>query len=140
MRKGVQWSIYCVGSAKAMAHSERFTGTDHWQHFAVQFKIPVENCAVQMLRLELAGRSALDFEAKGAIWFDDLSIARQTYRPIPPVTPDSAPIRQIVARPPSCVYNPPAISNSILHLCRFVGKGTKAIHEIDHRIASSARW
>jgi hypothetical protein len=31
-----------------------------------------------MLRLELAGRSALDYEAKGAIWFDEMSIARQT--------------------------------------------------------------
>jgi tetratricopeptide (TPR) repeat protein len=75
--EGIQWSVYCVGNAKAIAHSERFTGTDHWQHFTAQFKIPVQDCAVQMLRLELAGRSALDYEAKGAIWFDDLSIARQ---------------------------------------------------------------
>ena len=75
--EGVHWSIYCVGSATALAHSERFNGTDHWQHFASQFQIPPRDCAVQMLRLELAGRSALDYEAKGAIWFDDLSIARQ---------------------------------------------------------------
>ena len=75
--EGLQWSIYCVGEPQPIAHSERFTGTDHWQHFTVQFKIPAQNCAVQMLRLELAGRSALDYEAKGAVWFDDLSIARQ---------------------------------------------------------------
>lgn len=75
--EGVHWSIYCAGSATALAHSERFNGTDHWQHFASQFQIPPRDCAVQMLRLELAGRSALDYEAKGAIWFDDLSIARQ---------------------------------------------------------------
>jgi tetratricopeptide (TPR) repeat protein len=75
--EGIQWSIYCVGNTKAIAHSERFTGTDHWQHFTAQLQIPVQDCSVQMLRLELAGRSALDFEAKGAIWFDDLSIARQ---------------------------------------------------------------
>lgn len=75
--EGVQWSIYCVGTATALAHSERFNGTDHWQHFASQFQIPSQDCAVQMLRLELAGRSALDYEAKGAIWFDDLSITRQ---------------------------------------------------------------
>lgn len=75
--EGIQWSIYCVGNAKALAHSERFTGTDHWQHFTAQLQIPAQDCAVQMLRLELAGRSALDYEAKGAIWFDDLSIARQ---------------------------------------------------------------
>jgi tetratricopeptide (TPR) repeat protein len=75
--EGIQWSVYCVGNAKAIAHSERFTGTDHWQHFTAQIQVPVQDCSVQMLRLELAGRSALDFEAKGAIWFDDLSIARQ---------------------------------------------------------------
>lgn len=75
--EGIQWSIYCVGNAKALAHSERFTGTDHWQHFSAQLQIQAQDCAVQMLRLELAGRSALDYEAKGAIWFDDLSIARQ---------------------------------------------------------------
>lgn len=75
--EGLQWSIYCVGSNKALAHSERFAGTDHWQHFTSQFKIPAKDCAVQMLRLELAGRSALDFEAKGVVWFDDLSISRQ---------------------------------------------------------------
>jgi tetratricopeptide (TPR) repeat protein len=75
--EGMQWSIYCVGTAKTLAHSERFNGTDHWQHFATQFQVPAQDCAVQMLRLELAGRSALDYEAKGAIWFDDLSIARQ---------------------------------------------------------------
>ena len=75
--EGIQWSIYCVGNAKATAHSERFTGTDHWQHFTAQFQVPAQGCTVQMLRLELAGRSALDYEAKGAIWFDDLSIARQ---------------------------------------------------------------
>jgi hypothetical protein len=76
--EGLQWSLYCAGEPQPLAHTERFSGTDHWQHFTVQFKIPAQNCAVQMLRLELAGRSALDYEAKGAIWFDEMSIARQT--------------------------------------------------------------
>ena len=75
--EGLQWSVYCVGTEATLTHSERFTGTDHWQHFTVQFKIPAKGCAVQMLRLELAGRTALDFEAKGVVWFDDISISRQ---------------------------------------------------------------
>jgi tetratricopeptide (TPR) repeat protein len=75
--EGVQWSIYCVGTNEVLSHSERFNGTDHWQHFAFQFQIPTKGCSVQMLRLELAGRTALDYEAKGTIWFDDLSITRQ---------------------------------------------------------------
>ena len=75
--EGLQWSIYCAGAAQPIAHSERFTGTDHWRHFSLQFQVPRNNCAVQMLRLELAGRSPVDYEAKGAVWFDDLSITRQ---------------------------------------------------------------
>jgi hypothetical protein len=30
-----------------------------------------------VLQLELQGRAELDFEAQGAIWFDDLTIIRQ---------------------------------------------------------------
>ena len=75
--EGLQWTLTCVGAATPFASSERFTGTDHWRYFSVQFRVPGEACAVQMLRLELAGRSAVDFEARGAVWFDDLSIDRE---------------------------------------------------------------
>ena len=76
--EGLRWAIYCLGNASPLASSERFSGTDHWQYFSVQFSIPSQSCQVQMLRLELSGRSALDFEAKGAIWFDDMTITRET--------------------------------------------------------------
>ena len=75
--EGVRWSIYCAGSATALAHSAGFKGTDHWQHFAVPFVVPAKNCTAQMLRLELAGRSALDYQARGTIWFDELSVVRK---------------------------------------------------------------
>ena len=75
--EGVQWSIYCHGQTTPLASSESFRGADHWQHFSVPLKVPQQDCPVQTIRLELAGRSALDFEAKGVIWFDDLSLTRQ---------------------------------------------------------------
>ena len=75
--KGVRWSIYCHSQPTPLASSETFRGSDHWTHFSVLVEIPRQDCAVQTIRLELAGRSALDFEAKGAIWFDDLSLTRQ---------------------------------------------------------------
>lgn len=75
--QGVQWATYCVGRSEPLAATERFTGTDQWRHFGVAFTVR-SDCAVQMVRLELAGRIALDFDARGAVWFDDLSIERQT--------------------------------------------------------------
>jgi len=74
---GVQWSIYCLGQREPLASSERFTGTDQWRHFSTQFTVPNSGCPVQLARLELAGRATLDFEAKGTVWFDDMSIERQ---------------------------------------------------------------
>lgn len=76
---GLQWSVVCPGANEPLATSERFLGSDHWRHFSVQFVVPA-NCPVQTLRLELAGRATLDFEARGGIWFDDMIVERQRTR------------------------------------------------------------
>jgi len=78
--RGVQWGIYCLdkGTETPLAASARFVGTDQWHHFAFQFNIPAAGCPAQVVRLELAGRVALEFEAKGGIWFDDLAVDRQS--------------------------------------------------------------
>lgn len=76
--RGVQWAVYCVSATAPLATSERFAGTDQWRHFSFQFAVPAADCLVQVVRLELAGRVALDFEAKGGVWFDDLAIDRQS--------------------------------------------------------------
>lgn len=78
--RGVQWGIYCLdkGTETPLAASERFVGTDQWRYFAFQFNIPAAGCPAQVVRLELAGRVALEFEAKGGIWFDDLAVDRQS--------------------------------------------------------------
>lgn len=75
--RGLQWQIRCNGAAESLAATDRFNGTDQWHHFVVPFVVPQGDCPVQDLRLELVGKSALDFEASGQIWFDDLAILRK---------------------------------------------------------------
>ncbi len=73
--RGLQWNVDCIASdSKPLGSSERFLGTTEWQPFAVEFTVPPKGCRVQTLRLVLIGRAALDFEAQGSIWFDDMSI------------------------------------------------------------------
>ena len=72
--QGLQWTVYCLAGKEPLGTSERFVGTDQWRRFSFTFTVPERDCPVQVMRLELAGRVALDFEAKGAVWFDDLSV------------------------------------------------------------------
>ncbi len=74
--RGMRWAMYCQGSATPVTTTEAFAGTDQWHHFSAQFSIQEGGCASQSLRLELVGRTGLDFEAEGGIWFDDLFIER----------------------------------------------------------------
>jgi hypothetical protein len=74
---GPHWVVYCLGSPDAIASTERQAGTDQWRRFSAQFTVPAEGCPVQMIRLELAGRVALDFQVKGSVWFDDMDIDKQ---------------------------------------------------------------
>jgi hypothetical protein len=72
--RGIQWAIYCLGQNAAVASTDRFSGTDQWQHFSAKFKVPSEGCPAQDLRLEVVGSAALDYEVEGVAWFDDMSI------------------------------------------------------------------
>jgi hypothetical protein len=71
--QGMQWSLYCLGNKEALTVTDRFGGADQWTRFRSQFTVPAD-CPVQMLRLELAGRIALDYDVNGSIWFDDMAI------------------------------------------------------------------
>lgn len=76
--RGLRWAVRCAGSdARLLTESDSFVGTNDWQVFATNFTVPDAGCPAQVLRLELQGRAELDFEAQGAIWFDDLTIIRQ---------------------------------------------------------------
>jgi len=71
--QGMQWSLYCLGNNVPLTVTDRFRGTDQWTRFRSQFTVPAD-CPVQMLRLELAGRIALDYDVSGGIWFDDMAV------------------------------------------------------------------
>ena len=73
--QGMQWSLYCLGGKVPLTVTERYTGIDQWTRFRNQFTVPA-GCPVQMLRLELAGRIALDYDVSGGIWFDDMAVER----------------------------------------------------------------
>lgn len=73
--QGMQWALYCFGKNEPLTVTDRFKGTDQWTRFRSQFTVPAD-CPVQTLRLELAGRIALDYDVSGGIWFDDLSVER----------------------------------------------------------------
>jgi tetratricopeptide (TPR) repeat protein len=75
--QGLQWTVHCLDGKEPLGTSERFVGSDQWRRFSFTFAVPERGCPVQVMRLELAGRVALDFEAKGAVWFDDLSVEQR---------------------------------------------------------------
>lgn len=72
--KGLQWTVRCAAKGELLAGSERFLGSDQWRHFDMEFAVPSEGCEAQVLRLELAGQLEFELQAKGAAWFDDLTI------------------------------------------------------------------
>jgi hypothetical protein len=74
--RGLRWTMRCAPDQPVLVASELFLGSDDWRLFGVEFTVPESDCMAQMLRLELEGRAALDFEVEGDIWFDDLSVVR----------------------------------------------------------------
>lgn len=77
--RGINWRISCKGQS-LLAQSIRFNGMEHWQSFEVEFKVPEQKCNAQEIRLVSNGKNKSDYKIKGALWFDDLSIA-QVHRP-----------------------------------------------------------
>ena len=76
---GVMWTISCHGgSTQRIAATRPIKGrTGSWRPFTQGFSVPAEDCPAQRLRLQLDGRAALDFEARGTVWFDALTIKRE---------------------------------------------------------------
>ena len=75
---GLRWTLRCLRPRQAvLGESERFLGSEKWRGFKMDFEVP-EDCQLQELRLESAGRSSLEQRVGGEIWFDDLAIRRTT--------------------------------------------------------------
>lgn len=73
--KGVRWVVSCKDGGRVLGVTEAFSGRDDWRSFETTFSVP-EKCPVQVLRLELVGRVALDFQATGGVYFDHIVVKR----------------------------------------------------------------
>lgn len=77
-RRGLQWSVSCIGRPQAIAESEIFVGRYRdWKNFEFSLTIPETGCGPQIVKLSHVARSPSEQMASGAMWFDDLSIDRQ---------------------------------------------------------------
>jgi tetratricopeptide (TPR) repeat protein len=75
---GLRWSLRCLRPRQAvLGESERFLGSAKWRGFKMDFEVP-EDCQLQEIRLESAGRQGLEQRVGGEIRFDDLAIRRTT--------------------------------------------------------------
>lgn len=75
---GLRWTLRCLHPNQAvLGESERFLGSGKWRSFTMDFEVP-EDCQLQDIRLESAGRQGLGMRVSGEIWFDDLAIRRTT--------------------------------------------------------------
>lgn len=74
--RGLMWTLACVGGPreKQIAATEPVVGRTPWKKFEVAFSVPAADCPAQRLRLQLDGKVALDFDASGQAWFDDLEV------------------------------------------------------------------
>src|ERR1700730_638894 len=76
-RRGLQWSISCVGGAP-IGESQMILGSSPvWRNFEFAFTVPETGCRAQLARLALPARSPSEQLVFGSIWFDELSISRQ---------------------------------------------------------------
>lgn len=72
---GLTWTVSCVGPPeREIGRTGAFKGTAAWRDFLLRFTVPDVDCPVQIVRLQLEGRVALDFEARGEVWLDAMSI------------------------------------------------------------------
>jgi tetratricopeptide (TPR) repeat protein len=75
---GLRWTLRCLQPREAvLGESERFLGSEKWRGFRVDFEVP-EDCRLQEIRLESAGKRDFEQRISGEIWFDDLAIRRST--------------------------------------------------------------
>jgi tetratricopeptide (TPR) repeat protein len=76
--RGLVWTLNCVGSRKAIAESEPFSGRREWRDFRVEFDVPGSaDCGGQWLTLVLPARIPAEQRVGGIAWFDDLRIKQR---------------------------------------------------------------
>lgn len=75
-RRGLVWSLVCVGG-KALGESSQILGRmRQWQTFEFDVVVPESNCDLQKISLRHDARSPSEQIISGSIWFDDLVATR----------------------------------------------------------------
>jgi tetratricopeptide (TPR) repeat protein len=74
--KGLQWRLYCQEDKQLLAESPPLRESTPWTSLNVAFKVPAENCPVQLLRLEASSPYAHEQVFSGDLWFDAVTIKK----------------------------------------------------------------
>jgi len=74
--RGVRWVVLCKDGGGRLSETDTFVGQGGWRSFETTFSVPVAGCPVQIIRLELVGQVALDYQTTGSVSFDELVIRR----------------------------------------------------------------
>lgn len=72
--KGLQWRVRCTEDNRILAESLPLHESTPWSDLKMEFDVPTENCAVQLLRLEAASSYAHEQVFTGSLWFDAIQI------------------------------------------------------------------
>lgn len=76
-RRGLVWSVDCVGSAR-VGESEMILGRfRQWRPFEFDIEIPEKSCELQKLVLIHSARSPSEEIVSGSIWFDRFAVTRK---------------------------------------------------------------
>lgn len=75
--RGLWWTISCAPKGKpSLGSTQLLKGTTSWIDQTLDFIVP-EGCGAQWLRLELPARVAIEQEARGRVWYDDVRVTRR---------------------------------------------------------------
>lgn len=81
--RGMRWRVACAeGDGEQLAETDAYAGTFPARGFAVTFTVPPRGCRAQRLRLELDQRVALEQQAVGTFWSDNLALRRVDVMPL----------------------------------------------------------
>ncbi len=75
--QGLVWSLRCESAtAPNLASTQNFLGTQAWQPWRMEFRVPETDCGAQWLVLEIPARIAAEQQLNGDAAFADLQIRR----------------------------------------------------------------
>lgn len=72
---GLVWRLYCLGQTPIkIGETPRLVGSQPWGRYSIDFQIPEQDCAQQVMRLYLDAPTPLDAQVEGSASFDSFSI------------------------------------------------------------------